>query len=137
MKVGLIDIEPKIFNTAYMQISKYHKTRGNTVEWWSPLTDRQFDHVYCSSLFDFTDKSGVTDDMECGGTGFTNLIGKELPPDIHTMKPKINIGFTTRGCIRNCSFCVVPKKEGRMQVVGDIYDFWDGKSKKIELLERI
>jgi len=57
MKIGLIDIEPKIFNTAYMQISQHHKAAGDYVEWWSPLTDSQFDHVYCSSLFNFTDKS--------------------------------------------------------------------------------
>ena len=29
------------------------------------------------------------------------------------------MGFTTRGCIRNCSFCVVPQKEGKIKVEGD------------------
>jgi len=55
MHIGLIDIEPKIFNTAYMQIARYHKARGDTVDWWLSLTDRQFDVVYCSSLFTYTD----------------------------------------------------------------------------------
>ena len=66
MRIGLIDIEPKIYNTAYMQIAAYHKARGDTVAWWSPLTDRQFDHVYCSSLFDYTDKSEVPARAICG-----------------------------------------------------------------------
>ncbi len=37
MKVGLIDIEPKIFNTAYMQIACFHKKKGDTVEWAMPI----------------------------------------------------------------------------------------------------
>jgi len=36
MKVGIINIEPKIVNTAYMQIAAYYKGRGDTVEWWAP-----------------------------------------------------------------------------------------------------
>ena len=59
MRIGLINIEPKIFNTAYMQISQYHKLRGDVIEWWTPLTDRRYGHVYCSSIFSFTDKSDV------------------------------------------------------------------------------
>jgi len=35
-----------------------------------------------------------------------------------------SILFTTRGCIRNCPFCVVPQLEGRLQVmIEDIQDF--------------
>jgi hypothetical protein len=71
--------------------------------------------------------------MICGGTGFD--LTTFLPIEIDSMKPKINIGFTTRGCIRNCPFCVVPKKEGRIKIVGDIYDFWDGRTNEIKILD--
>ena len=30
------------------------------------------------------------------------------------------LGFLTRGCIRNCPWCIVPKKEGTLKVVDDI-----------------
>ena len=56
MKVGLYNIEPKIQNTALMQISHYHKERGDQVEWYEENL-WGYDKVYCSSLFDFTDKS--------------------------------------------------------------------------------
>ena len=32
MKIGLVDIEPKVFNTAYMQIAAYHKSIGDEAE---------------------------------------------------------------------------------------------------------
>lgn len=123
MRIGLIDIEPKIFNTAYMQISQHHKDRGDTVNWWSPLTDRQFDHVYCSSLFDFTDKSQVPRRAICGGTGFD--VSSRLSKDIensdldYSIYPKCNHSFVwfSRGCNRICPWCVVPEKEGRIKSV--------------------
>ena len=31
MKIGLIDIEPKVFNTVLIQISAYHKVKGDEV----------------------------------------------------------------------------------------------------------
>ena len=70
MKVGIIDIEPKVFNTAYMMIANYYRGRDSTVDWWSPITHRQFDVVFCSSLFDYTDKSDIPRSVVCGGTGF-------------------------------------------------------------------
>ncbi len=120
MIVGLIDIEPKIFNTAYMQISQHHKQQGDIVEWWSPLTDSQFDMVYCSSLFDFTDKSEVPKRAICGGTGFD--LTTKLPFDCeydYSIYPKCKTSFVwfSKGCDRNCPWCVVPEKEGRIHSV--------------------
>lgn len=123
MKVGLIDIEPKIFNTANMQIARYHKDRGDTVEWWIPLEHRQFDVVYCSSLFDYTNKSGIPNDVICGGTGFdvTSRLSRamdncELDYSIYPKCRKSYIWFS-RGCNRNCPFCCVRQKEGSLKPV--------------------
>lgn len=51
--------------------------------------------------------------VEVGGTGWD--LKKRLPPEIENMKPDdtlygidYGMGFTSRGCIRNCKFCVVP-----------------------------
>ena len=32
------------------------------------------------------------------------------------------IGFTSRGCVRKCGFCVVPRKEGRLHQDAPIKD---------------
>lgn len=123
MRIGLIDIEPKIFNTALMQIACYHKQRGDTVEWWTSLTDRQFDHIYCSSIFDYTDKSEVPERTICGGTGFD--VSSRLSQAIensqldYSIYPKCDRSFIwfSRGCNRNCPWCVVPVKEGKIHPV--------------------
>ena len=123
MKIGIINIEPKIFNTAYMQIARFHRDRGDEVDWWRPITDSQFDHVYCSSLFDYTDKSEVTKRAICGGTGFdvssllsVSIERSELDYSIYPSCSTSYLWFS-RGCIRNCPWCVVPQKEGYIKPV--------------------
>jgi len=123
LKVGLIDIEPKVFNTAYMQIAAYHRGRGDCVEWWTPLGHRLFDRVYCSSIFTYTDKSQVPADAVCGGTGFD--LTTKLPAKIensgldYTIYPKCQTSYLwfSRGCINDCGFCVVRQKEGFIRAV--------------------
>ena len=123
MNIGLIDIEPKVFNTAYMQVAQYHKQHGDTVGWWSPLTDRQFDHVYCSSLFDFINKNEVPERAICGGTGFevTSRLSTAIEKcDLdYSIYPRCRTSYVwfSRGCIRNCPWCVVPQKEGLIESV--------------------
>ena len=120
MNIGLIDIEPKIFNTALMQIAYYHKDKGDTVEWAAPLEYDRFDKLYCSSLFDYTDKSQIPDRAICGGTGFD--LTTKLPFDCdydYSIYPEcdFSIVWFSRGCIRNCKFCVVRQKEGKIRKV--------------------
>lgn len=40
-------------------------------------------------------------------------------------------GFTTRGCIRNCYFCIVPEKEGMIRINQHPREFWDPSHKKL------
>lgn len=88
------------------------------------MTDRQFDVVYCSSLFDFTDKSEVPKRAICGGTGYdvTSLLPKDMEAcDLdYSIYPKCKTSYVwfSRGCIRDCPWCVVRKKEGYIRVVG-------------------
>ena len=123
MKVGIINIEPKIVNTAYMQISAYHKSRGDVVEWWSPLMHRSYAVIYCSSIFDFTDKTEVPGDAVCGGTGFdvNSRLSKviERADYDYSIYPKCETSYLwfSRGCIRRCPWCVVPQKEGAIRPV--------------------
>jgi hypothetical protein len=129
MRVGLINLDSKLPNIALEKIKMYY----GHAEYIEPIEAHNYDKVYCSSVFSRTDKSYVSDAWICGGTGFD--LTTNLPKEIDEMKPKINYGFTTRGCIRNCAFCVVPKKEGKLRVVGDIYDIWDRKNKDLCLFD--
>lgn len=65
-----------------------------------------------------------------GGTGY-DIEGK-LPEEMEYVQPDYSIypqidkrtsyGFLTRGCIRKCPWCVVPRKEGKVRAYMDIDD---------------
>ena len=131
----LINIDSKIPNLALKKIEKYHLNSGNEVIWDFPLMRNKVDKIYVSCIFTKNrDKckewEGVS---EIGGSGYNLKIN--LPIEIEKVKPKINIGFATRGCIRKCPFCIVPEKEGKIRIEGDLYDIWDGKSKNVVFLD--
>lgn len=121
MFIGLHDSDNTGFpNYALMKISAWHKAQGDTVEWWNPLL--QYDRIYSSKVFTFTPEDPyLPPDAIKGGTGYG--IYDSLPDEIdnifpdYSIYPKVNyaIGYLTRGCIRNCPWCVVPKKEGKIR----------------------
>jgi hypothetical protein len=45
------------------------------------------------------------------------------------------IGFTSRGCVRNCGFCFVPKKEGTFRQVADVAGILNPRSNVLVLLD--
>ena len=118
MNVGLINIEPKIQNTAYMQIARHHKDNGDTVQWAKAEDYSKYDKLYCSSLFDFTDHSNVPDNALCGGTGYDLTTTLPFDCDLdYSLYPECDCSYVwmSRGCVRNCGFCVVRKKEGKLR----------------------
>lgn len=53
MKIGLIDVDGHHYpNLALMKLSAWHKSQGDTVEWWWGWG--QYDRVYMSKVFDET-----------------------------------------------------------------------------------
>jgi hypothetical protein len=74
-----------------------------------------------------------------GGVGYD--IASNLPKEIDSCEPdyslyldnNISYGFLTRGCIRNCSFCVVPKKEGMIKQVATPKDII--RHKRVKFLD--
>lgn len=118
-------------NLACMKISGFYKEQGHEVEL---LTDYDrvsfYDRVFVSKVF--TDTIVPVEvlnlpNVEYGGTGFFFDKAPRLPEEIEhhfpdydlysdiakTLKKKdasyytdYSIGFTTRGCVRGCSFCV-------------------------------
>lgn len=124
MKIGLIDVDGhgNFPNLALMRLSAWHRKQGDTVEWWNGFC--HYDRVYMSKVFTFTpdiDTVIDADEIIRGGTGYKDY--GSLPPEIEATAPDYSIypsvdyaiGFLTRGCIRNCPWCIVPKKEGRIR----------------------
>ena len=107
-------------NYALMKISAYHKSVGNTVEWWNKTKD--YDLVYSSKVFSFTPENPyLPADVIKGGTGYG--LFSDLPPEIEEVFPDYSlypdcdyaIGYITRGCPNHCRWCVVPHKEGAIK----------------------
>lgn len=112
-------------NLALMKLSAYHKLRGDVVEWADPLFG-EYDRVYKSKIFTFSpdDQDNYNCEVIKGGTGY-DITGK-LPLDVdsiltpdYSIYPQYNFSlqFFSRGCIRNCPFCLVSKKEGYITTV--------------------
>lgn len=119
MNIGLHDADGHsgFPNLALMKLSAWHKAQGDEVSWWSP--EREYDKVYSSKVFTFTkDEPLLPVGTIRGGTGYGKY--EDLPAEIDRMFPDYSlypncdyaIGFLTRGCVRKCPWCVVPKKEG-------------------------
>lgn len=123
LNIALYNLEPNIVNSAMMQVSYYHKQLGDRVSFYSPLLHDSYDKIYAFSIFEFTPKDYVTKDMVIGGTGFDPEI--KLPPEMEealydwSLYPNCDysIIWFSRGCIRNCPFCIVRKKEGYIHPV--------------------
>lgn len=118
-------------NFALEKVKAYFRDRCE--EYKGELFNEQYETVYVSSLFTWTPKPTPFRNWILGGTGYSLEI--KLPSYLENVKPRVNFGFTTRGCVNHCDFCCVREKEGCLQVVGDLLDLWDGKSKTITLLD--
>jgi len=142
-KVLLVDADSVIPNLALMRISHYHKQLGDSIELiklnmsYYPSRKKLFfsfpansyDIIYCSIVFNtslpFIEQNP---NVRFGGIGFD--IHSTLPEHIQSSPMDYSIypdndtayGFISRGCIRNCSFCHVPKAEGMIRQVASIAD---------------
>lgn len=165
MRIGLIDVDGHNFpNLALMKISAWHKSRGDTVEWYNPLLHsigEPLDKVYMSRVFgdEYSDDYPYyvnAKEVFKGGTGYhikvvdgVEVFDKEnhknLPYEIEHTYPDYSLypkytkdtayGFLTRGCCNNCSFCIVSDKEGLCSYkVADLTEFWSGQ-KRIKILD--
>ena len=156
-KIGLWTDSHNFPSLPLMKLSAYHKAMGDEVEMYMPIN--QYDLVYASKVFSFTDDIDTdsviqADEVKRGGTGYCISVknGKEvfdnskntfLPREVEHIYPdyalypqyKYAVGFLTRGCPRNCGFCVVGEKEGLCsKQVADLNEFWRGQ-KEIKLLD--
>lgn len=134
-KVLLIDVDSKIPNLALMKLSAYHKALGDEVGFSVTNPDK----VYASVIFkknrhlvDGLSFYYPNAEIDIGGSGYD--LAKKLPDEIEQMTPDYDLypncdtyyGFTTRGCIRHCPFCIVPRKEGKFRrLYKNVDEMWD------------
>src|SRR3990167_4197549 len=120
--IGLIQIDGTLPNLALMKLSAWHKKQGDKV---ILMKDKEpsnrlieFDKVYISCIFEENKEIALRvakqfKNAEIGGIGVNaDRLPEEiehLMPDYDTFDCDYSLGFTTRGCIRNCYFCKVPK----------------------------
>lgn len=74
----------------------------------------------------------------------TDFIYKRILGGIATKQSKLKkaeviasagIGFTSRGCVRTCGFCIVPKSEGELRQENEIKDLLNPRSNVLILLD--
>ena len=151
-------------NLVSMKLSGYYKELGNDVELKLDYEDLQlYDKVFISKVFTNTpiDESVLNlPNVEYGGTGFFYDKAPKLPyevehhmPDYHLYDEWVqqrldeggnrndfkyyldySIGFVTRGCFRQCQFCV-NKNYKKVEVHSPLDEFVDYSRKKICLLD--
>jgi hypothetical protein len=109
MRIGLIQVDGKLPNLALMKLAKFYEEKGHET-FFVDLSTIKADFWFGSKIF-------------MGGSGYD--IKAELPkeieevtPDYEKFKLDYSVGFTSRGCIRNCDFCIVKEKEGMIREVG-------------------
>jgi hypothetical protein len=130
-RILLVDMDSKIPNLALMKISAWHKAQGDSVGFHIENPDK----VYISCIFtkNAEQARGIATyysdaEIDIGGTGVN--LKKELPRKIEYIIPDYDLypstysqGYTTRGCIRKCQFCVVPEKEGKIKTAQLPWEF--------------
>lgn len=163
MKILLIDIDSHNFpNLSLMKLSSYLKSKNHDISFLklskddkkyildgqAPFFDNEYDVIYAACVFEENKEVAnmlMNFGVIVGGTGITLSPSCNLPKNIEHMYPDYDLygnefsntayGFLTRGCIRNCPFCIVCQKEGMNSIkVSKLNDFWHGQ-KLIKLLD--
>lgn len=153
MNILLIDVDSKIPNLALMKISSYHKSIGNKIALTTLGQNKKNtnvpsflkpDKIYASTIFKHNKHlidglKFIYPNIEIDKGGSAYSLTKQLPLNIEYIKPDYDLyenidssyGFTTRGCNRNCHFCIVPQKEGKFRIVQHPSKFYDNRFNKI------
>lgn len=151
MNALLWHADGKLPNLALMRLGSHLRSEGYaiTLRRGNPeptLFDPPFSKVFGSVIFESTRPIAsrfLTEypDAVMGGTGWrveSNLeeIGVSGNTLDYSLYPefKSSIGFTQRGCRLKCSFCVVPRKEGRIRSEQSIWDIYRGEPYPREVL---
>lgn len=144
-------------NLALMQLSAWLKSKGESVSLvlsdgeTVPEINIEPDAAWISCVFTWHrytalglaarfEAAGA--DVHIGGTGVD--LCTQLPVEAQDFKPDYTLyeddralGFSVRGCNRKCSFCVVPSKEGKIDIATyrPLHSWVPADRKKVLLLD--
>lgn len=151
MKILLVNVDSR-WNMAIRKMFNYYK-REHDVEMidlcfsgyphkkTKVIDGNEYDKIFVSNIFDINaDRVEIINcaDVTFGGIGSKNP-KLQLPCEIEMTEPfyfpdeDTSYGFITRGCIRNCHFCKVPKYEGKLKEYNTIDNIV--KHKKVKFLD--
>lgn len=151
MKILLVNVDSK-WNMAIRKMFNYYRKEhdvemidlgfsGYPHKRTKIIDGTEYDKVFVSNIFDINkDRVTVTNccDVVFGGIGSKNP-HLQLSCEIEMTEPfyfpdeDVSYGFITRGCIRNCWFCKVPKYEGKLKEYNTIESIV--KHKKVKFLD--
>lgn len=155
MRVLLLQLDGKLPNLALMSIAAHHRGRGDEVELRQcrrpesvnvGLFSQEPERVYASCIFEKTrpvakEVLRVWPSAVVGGTGWDMMrrledVGIDSNRHDYSDYPgfRQSMGFTQRGCRLECSFCKVPKAEGKVRPMATVWDLWRGEPHPRELL---
>lgn len=139
----LVDVDSVRPNLALMHVSAWKKAEGMRVGFDVPDPEE----VYISCVFreNRSKALGIARmypdaKVDVGGSGVD--LSKTLPPEVDRMMPDYSLygidydlGFTSRGCDRECPFCIVTPKEGRFHRYQHPSEFHDRGHRKAMWLD--
>lgn len=151
-----IDTNSKFPNLVLMKLSAWLKSKFHagtyTIDLLKPADIlngqnlfKTYDVLYGACVF--TENKPLADALIAkgvvvGGSGMGDYVMKLRDDQEHIM-PDYSLygikdtayGFLTRGCPRNCPFCIVADKEGMIsRKVANLSEFWDGQ-KEIQIMD--
>ena len=140
--IGLLQIDGKYPNLALMHLGGWLRSQGRNVKWITPIEQESCETVYASKVFSYTSTAYVREDAIRGGTGWADWRDlPDLPNEAEHAYPAYDMfgcdyamGFLTRGCIRECPFCLVQEKEGWIRHHAHLLEWYRGQ-KRIKLLD--
>ncbi len=110
---------------------------------------KKFDKAHISCIFKWNSSlarsiavmlKSLGVDVEIGGSGID--LNKSLPENVEHLMPDyrlynldFSMGFLTRGCFRNCPWCIVPKKEGDIKLGSNLEEFLSPRHSRVMLLD--
>jgi len=142
-KILLVDVDSKIPNPALMKLSRHHRMMGDDTELvrlrgGKSLLDLftfgfEPSQVYVSCIYPKNRPHALWVQQNypkavIGGSGYD--LNSQLPegiehlcPDYRLYGQDYSIGYTSRGCIRKCPWCIVPQKEGKIRDHAPLHEF--------------
>ena len=147
-KIGVIDLDKiRKLNLPIAKMLTYAHKKKYVIEFYQ--RGQKYDVIFATCVFTWNAykvlklfNDNPDSKIIYGGTGFyprktylPDIIEHQMP-DYHSFpNAPFSYGWTTRGCHRNCNFCLVHEYFGNTHITSDIYEFFNQDYHDIRLLD--